>query len=102
MARGNLSGWVCSAFTVKGFQAGFLGNPFPVQSQNAGAWAACLSRCVATQLPYRVILLGSLQPLLCLRIALAVLLCCGPGGGGEPTWGACWATSSLQGWKSSG
>lgn len=27
---------------------------------------------------------------------------CGPGGGGEPTRGACWATSSLQGWESSG
>lgn len=74
MAKGNLSGCICAegwaAFMVKGFQVGFLGSPFPVQRQNVGL-GQCLSKGPAAaslspdvwqpQLPYRVILQGSLS-----------------------------------------
>lgn len=39
IAKGSVSGWVCSSSMVKGSQAGFLGSPFPVQRQNLGTWA---------------------------------------------------------------
>lgn len=39
IAKGNLSGWVCSTFRDEGFPNRFLGSPFPVQRQNSGIWA---------------------------------------------------------------
>lgn len=56
-------GGFCSAFMAKGFQAGFLGSPFPVQRQNSGIWA--LFQMHGSPASLQSNSLGSLQLLLC-------------------------------------